>query len=172
MDVRVSTTNAVAAGLVGGLAGAWAMDQFTRVWNKVVPQSQHDSSRRPPLPYSQQEWDSTSRSAALIAKYAVGRNLTDKERRQGAQIVHFTVGAGGGAIYGAVLGRRNKCVVACGAAFGVVLWVVAEELAMSVLGINDPPQNYSMAMHANSLGEHLAYGTTIGLISKALFAIL
>src|SRR5438270_135356 len=121
---------AVAAGLLGGLAGAWAMDQFTRVWNNVVPQTQRDSSRRPPLPYSQQEWDSTSRSAAFIAKYAVGRNLTGNERRQGAQIVHFAVGAAGGALYGALLGRRNKCLISSGAWFGVVLWLVGEELAM------------------------------------------
>lgn len=148
------------------------MDQFTRMWNNVVPQSQHDSRRRPPLPYSQQEWDSTSRTAAVVAKYALSRNLTDTQRMLGAQIVHFTVGAAGGAIYGALLGHRTKCLIASGAAFGVVLWLVAEEVAMSAIGINDPPQSYSMAMHANSLGEHLAYGTAIGLISKVLFAIL
>jgi hypothetical protein len=156
---------------VGGLAGAWAMDQFTRVWNKVVPQSQHESNRRPPLPYSQQEWDSTSRTAALIAKYAAGRNLTDTERRQGAQIVHFTVGAAGGALYGALLGRRSKRLISSGAWFGMLLWLVGEELAMTVFEINDPPQSYSTAMHANSLGEHIAYGTTLGLFSNALFAI-
>jgi hypothetical protein len=54
--------------------------------------------------------------------------------------------------------------------FGFVLWLVGEEVAMSVLDINDPVRAYSLSMHANSLGEHLAYGVMTGLISTALLA--
>jgi hypothetical protein len=101
----------------------------------------------------------------------LGRELTFAETKVGAEIVHFLVGGTGGALYGALLGRRGRNPVFAGAAFGFVLWLVGEEVAMSVLGINDPPQSYSIAMHANSLGEHLAYGIATGLISTALLAI-
>lgn len=107
----------------------------------------------------------------MAARYLLGRRLTASETKTGARIVHFMVGGGGGALYGAVFGGRAKNPLSAGAAFGLALWLFGEEVAMSALGINDPPQSYSIAMHTNSLGEHIAYGLATGLISTALLAI-
>lgn len=146
------------------------MDQFTRAWKQFVPDSKRDGRTQPPLPYSQQEWDSTSRSAAMFARDVLGKKLTDSETRMGARIVHFTVGAAGGALYGTILGQRVTNRVLAGTGFGLALWLVGEEVLMPALGINDPARSYSVAMHANSLGEHVAYGITTGLISTGLLA--
>jgi hypothetical protein len=72
-------------------------------------------------------------------------------------------------LYGVLLGRARHPILA-GAAFGSLLWLLAEELGMSALGINDPLPSYSLAMQANSLGEHIAYGIATGVLSTALLA--
>ena len=74
--------SAAVTGLLAGLAGAWAMDQFTRAWRRWGAGSKQGHSF--PLPYSQQEWDSTSRSAARAARY-FGRELSAKQRELGAE---------------------------------------------------------------------------------------
>jgi hypothetical protein len=159
-----STARAICAGGAAGLAGALAMDQFTRVWNLFVPESKQRSKPRASLPYSAQEWDSTSRTASKTAS-VLGRSLTAEQRRCGAQIVHFTVGIFGGAAYALLFGRKPG--VLSGLAFGSALWLIGEELAMPALGINDPPQHYTLADHANSLGEHIAYGIVTGALCDA-----
>jgi hypothetical protein len=165
-----SRSKAVIAGFAGGLAGAWAMDQFTRAWNAIVPDSKRPKPG-PPLPYSQQEWDSTSRTASQAAEFLLQRKLTDRETMVGAQVVHFAVGGLVMAGYAGLFPRKLKQPVASGLIFGLGLWFVAEELAMAVLKITDPPQDYSVPMHLNSLGEHFAYGVASTLVARALIAI-
>ncbi len=163
---KQSRCSAAVAGLLGGVAGAWAMDQFTRAWQQLVPDSKHISFS--PLPYSRQEWDSTSRTAAVAGRYLLGRELSGKEREIGAQVVHFAVGAAGGAVYGMFIGRGSFHPLISGLAFGTALWLFGEEIAMPLLGINNPPQGYSLADHANSLGEHLVYGISTAAVARLL----
>jgi uncharacterized membrane protein YagU involved in acid resistance len=160
---RHSNSAAALAGLAGGLLGAWAMDQFTRAWNHFVSEAKQLSP-----PYSAQEWDSTSRTASWVANFAFGRELTRREKIVGAQLMHYGVGSAAGAIYGLWRARRSHSTLASGVAFGFALWLVGEEIAMPLLGINDPAQAYSIADHANSLGEHIAYGVTTAVITRAL----
>ena len=163
-------SKAMVAGFLGGILGAFAMDQFTRVWKTIVPDSKQ--TEQPPLPYSQQEWDSTSRTACRVAEPMLGRPLTTPEKALGAQVVHFAAGGVAGAAYATGIARRYWNPITSGVIFGAALWLVGEELAMPLLGINDPPSAYSCSMHLNSLGEHLAYGVTTALVSKGLTAIL
>ncbi len=166
--VRQSRQTAAIAGLSGGLAGAWAMDQFTRLWQQFTSEGAAAQRQWIPLPYSQQEWDSTSRTAARAARYLLGREFSCKQRKLGAQFMHFAVGAAGGAMYGAFIDPRFSRSLLSGLLFGATLWLVGEEIAMPLLGINNPPQHYSIADHANSLGEHLIYGITTAVVASLL----
>lgn len=144
------------------------MDQFTRIWSGLVPQSEQGLRQRPPLPYSAQEWDSTSRSATRVAAWLLGRTLAPAEQKLGAQAVHFAVGGLGGALYAVVFDRQRRSPLPSGLAFGIGLWLLGEEIAMPILGINGPPRHYSFADHANSLGEHMAYGMVMAVVSRWL----
>lgn len=163
-------SKAALVGLSAGIAGAWAMDQFTRGWKRFVPDSEH-AEDRPPLPYSQQEWDSTSRCARSAARCFLQRTLSQREEQLAAQIVHFVVGGVAAGAYAALLPRTSRRL-ASGMLFGGMLWLVGEELAMTLLKINNPLRDYSAAMHLNSLGEHIAYGTVTSLTIRALSAII
>lgn len=60
---RTRLLKASTSGFVAGLADAWAMIQFTRLWNMLLPQDAGHAPRQ--LRYSQQEWDATSRLAEV-----------------------------------------------------------------------------------------------------------
>jgi uncharacterized membrane protein YagU involved in acid resistance len=58
-----------------------------------------------------------------------------------------------------------------GASFGIVFWLLGDELAMPLLGLNAMPRDYSVLMHLNSLGEHVVFGMTAELVRRALLEL-
>ncbi|MGB0012377.1 MAG: DUF1440 domain-containing protein [Candidatus Sulfotelmatobacter sp.] len=145
-------------GAAAGMSGAWAMVQFTRLWNKVFARPQ---SRKPlPLPYSQQEWNATSTIAESVASSVLGRHLTAREKRAGAIIVHYAVGSAAGAFY-AVSARHSTAITRCsGALFGLAIWLLENNLLLPLAGMSARHNRYSLLDHANSLGEHLIFAVT------------
>lgn len=154
------------AGFAGGVAGAWAMRRFSAAWRKLGG----PSFAPPGTPYSSQEWDSAGGAAEVAAKLLLGRRLSGEERLCGAGAVHYMVGglvAAGYAVAGDVCPPLRA---GSGAAFGIVFWLLGDELTMPWLGLNNQFRNYSLLMHLNSLGEHVVYGMTAELVRRALLA--
>lgn len=152
------------AGFVGGVAGAWAMRYFSSVWRKLGG----PSTAPPGTPYSSQEWDSAGGAAELTAKLLLGRSLSPEEKLWGAAAVHYVVGGLVAAGYAAAGEAYPPLRAGSGAAFGIVFWLLGDELAMPWLGLNAKPRDYSVLMHLNSLGEHVVYGMTADLVRRAL----
>ena len=163
---RISYSKTILLGTAAGLSGAWVMTQFTRLWKILLPCT--EKSETPPIPFSQEEWDSTSAIAEGIASPLLGRALSLREKKTGAVIVHYVVGGAGGAVY-ATLARRSTAITwGRGAFFGFAVWLFANELLMPVLGVTDKLGRYAWRQQANSLGEHLVYAfTTDALYRRA-----
>lgn len=93
-------------------------------------------------------------------------------------VLSWAVRAGYGllvaALYGALRtpGRQRRHTtrgaVASGAALGVGLWLVGDELAMPLLGLADKPTAYHPTRHAQGLIERLAYGVATATTARAL----
>ncbi|HEX8110896.1 MAG TPA: hypothetical protein VF516_24355, partial [Kofleriaceae bacterium] len=64
--------------------------------------------------------------------------------------------------------RTTGGAIASGAALGVGLWVVGDELAVPLLGLADKPTAYHPSQHAQGLVEHLAYGVAAATTARAL----
>ena len=155
------------AGFAGGVAGAWAMRGFSAIWRKLGGQS----SAPPGTPYSSQEWDSAGGAAEVAAKLLLGRSLSLDEKLQGAAAVHYVVGGLVAAGYAAAGETYPPLRARYGAAFGIVFWLLGDELAMPWLGLNAMPHDYSVLMHLNSLGEHVVYGMTAELVRRTLLEL-
>ena len=156
-----SLTRTLVAGGIGGLAGACAMSGFARLSGTLASRTGHLSERGATrIPYSEQEWDATTRIAQAAARRLLNRRLNGKEERIGAAMVHYAVGAASGAAY-AVLARRFPQVGKCsGAIFGAAMWLLSDELLMPATGTTRKLRNYSVLAQANALGEHIVYGVT------------
>lgn len=161
---RKNWSRLLLAGFAGGVAGAWAMREFSAVWRKLGGPSSAPSGS----PYSSQEWDSASGAAEVAAKVLLGRSLLLQEKLRGAAAVHYVVGGLMAAGYAAAAEVCLAVRAGSGSLFGVVFWLMGDELAMPRLGLTAKASNYSLLMHLNSLGEHVVYGTTAELVRRAL----
>lgn len=153
---------------MAGVAGVWTMTQFTKLWNALLPRFSGDDPLRPPVPYSRQEWDSTSRIAEKVGSRAFRRPLTLRETKAGAAIVHYAVGGAAGVCYAILAHRSSLIATRSGAVFGIGLWLIADEYVIPSLGLSRKLRDYSLVTQANSLGEHLIYGITTDLAYRSL----
>jgi uncharacterized membrane protein YagU involved in acid resistance len=74
------------------------------------------------------------------------------------EAVHYGMGALSGAIYGTVAEVLPIVRAGNGLLFGAVLWFVADEMALSAVGLATRPSAYPPSTHAYALSSRLVYG--------------
>ena len=157
-------------GVVGGLIGTLAMGQY---WTKIAPQVQPDEGgdeqaepdQNVISPLGQQHEDGERATAALgrSAYELVAHQTPGKETRAVmSEAVHWAMGLGSGAIYGALSARHGAGLLS-GGVFGAALWLMADESLVPLLGLQDGPASTPPRGHLNRLGAHLSYGAALGL---------
>lgn len=164
-----SLLSAIVCGFAAGLSGLSAMDRFT----SLAARRSLEPNRL--LPYSMQEWDATTRIANSTACWMTGRNLSEKELKTGATIVHHATAATVGALYGALVYRSTAIAQSrmnsglAGAFFGVGVWLIGDELLLPALGVLKR-EDYTAGMRTEALVAHLTYGIATGLSYRQLMA--
>lgn len=96
--------------------------------------------------------------AAEKAADLVGRNLSDEERQRLGAGIHWALGIGMGALYGALRGRFEEMDFGHGLAFGTFFWGAVDETLNPVLGLTPGPEAFPMETHARGLAGHLTFG--------------
>jgi len=171
-------------GLVGGVAGTLAMGQYwTRVAPRLQPPSPQDGggedSAPPPdqhviSPLGQQHQNGESSTAALgrfAYELAAHKTPSQDTRAVLSEAVHWAMGAGSGALYGALSARSGEGPLS-GSVFGAALWLSVDETLVPLLGLQDGPASSEWRGHLNRLGAHVSYGAALGLSVWALGKLL
>ena len=176
-------TKGAIAGLVAGLVGSWAANQFHSLWSYLAGEEQNpdvarlsDRGGRPDTAAAKEnvasgeppEEDATVAIASKSSDAVFEHSLTKKEKHRAGVAVHYTFGAVSGALYGAVSEVAPLARILSGAAFGVGIWLAAVEVALPTLKLTQPPWRYPFRMHAYSLISHLVYGTVTEQSREAL----
>lgn len=162
---------AVLAGLVGGLIGSFAMNQFQNVWSRVSKALRKDSGEEQKQGEQQSE-DATMKAAGKIAEVG-GQQLSHEQKARLGPVVHYAFGTLQGGIYGAVTelaGNRRGLVP--GLTFGAALFGLADELAVPALGLSGKPTESPLSSHLYALASHLVYGITTDSVVRGLRAVL
>jgi hypothetical protein len=162
--------NGIIAGAIGGLIGTWAMSEAQRGWTRAVgdevPASAGGKHDARDWQERSEDQNSNEIAAQVVARYLLGRRLTQDELRFAAPLMHYSFGAVVGALYGAYAerGRRARS----GAGFGIVVWLAADEIAMPLLGLSAPTSRRPFEMHMQSLAAHLVYGAATESARRAV----
>ncbi len=177
---RSSIGKGALAGLIGGLAGAWTMNQFQTLLSKVSrskndseaqqqPSSQASGSQEEQQRQQSQEedGDATMKAANKLAQAVLHRELKPREKRIGGPIVHYAFGAGMGVLYGMTAEAFPASTKAAGLPFGTVLWATADEAAVYLFGLSGSPLEYPLTSHLSALAAHLVYGVTTDVVRRA-----
>lgn len=105
----------------------------------------------------------TNAADALTRKFA-GRSLTAEEGHAAGVFMHYAFGAVSAAAFGLALPHDARHPTAWGIAYGVAIWLAADEIIAPAMKLSAPPWRYSARTHFASFAEHLIYGLVVGRI--------
>jgi hypothetical protein len=143
----------LARGALAGAAATWVMN---RVTTYMYEHEDREVRRREDEARGNKDAYVT---AAEKAADLLGTELNGKGGRAGTAI-HWALGVGIGALYGALRGRVPRVDSGQGSAFGTAFWLLVDEGANPALGLTPGPTAFPWQAHARGLAGHLAYGVT------------
>jgi putative membrane protein len=163
----------VLAGVAGGLAAAWMMNEFSSTVGQKLSDAVETPAEKQELQQQSDGEDATMKMADKIVETVTGgQHLTHAQREVGGPIVHYSFGALMGGVYGALAEYCDATKAGFGTAFGGVLFAVVDVFGVPAMGIGPWPDQYPVSSLANPLGAHLAYGFTTELVRRAVRTIL
>jgi putative membrane protein len=176
---RRSTAKGILAGIAGGLAGAWAMNQFQAVLSEASEKftsngspGSHSGKGEDRQPSEESSEDATMKAAGKISMGLLRRPLSKDQKKKAGPVVHYAFGALAGGIYGAGVENMPRAKTAAGAPFGAALFLAADEVAEPLLGLSGLPLQYPWSTHAQALASHLVYGVTTEVVRKSVRMVL
>jgi len=119
-----------------------------------------------------EQWARRGQSATEVAAKklagAVGASPSKTQIKATEGAIHFGVGAGAGATYGAIRRHVPAPAITKGLGFGATLWLMADEGLNPALGLTPGPADFPWQTHARGLVSHLVFGlVTEGVLSLA-----
>lgn len=155
------------AGVAGGLLASFLMEQFQAAWSAAAESfSPSKKSRgRPADP-------TTVKAANLISQKVAGRKVPPDYKPLAGEAVHYAMGAGSAAIYGALAEVAPVVTIGNGCGFGTALFVAADEVAVPAAGLSKSPREIPLTTHIYALASHLVYGWLTETVRRAVRSAL
>jgi len=177
------------AGLAGGLVASWAMNQFQAAWTRAAagfetphgaqsmqpsegPNPNETADSKQSKEEKEHQDDATVETAKVISTNVFGHELTESEKKPAGAAVHYAFGTATGGLYGAMAEVAPQVTAAAGLPFGAVFWVVADEMAVPLLGLAKGPAAYPVSTHVYALASHLVYGMAAEFSRRAVRHVL
>jgi uncharacterized membrane protein YagU involved in acid resistance len=167
------------AGMIGGAVAAWVMNEYSAAEQRRTQRFEQGRQRAPQQaqmarraqPTQQQqsvggEEDATMKTAQLISRRLFHHELTAEERKIAGPIVHYGYGTLAGGLYGALAELWSLPSAGFGLLYGMLLWLVGDEIAVPALRLGPPPTKVPARAHADYLGAHLAYGIALDIARR------
>ena len=179
---RYTTVKGLAAGAIGGLVGSFAMNQLQAGMSRLL-ENPHDRAdkkerarqaqgwkehREPAQPQDAEVENATVKAAIAVSETVFHHKLRPDQRARAGNAMHYAFGIAIGALYGMSAEEWDAVRAGQGTAFGAALWLTSDEIAVPVLKLAKPPQEYPIRVHAMALASHLVYGVTTELVRRAL----
>lgn len=159
---HASLVGDLARGALAGAAATWVMGQLTTYLYE------HEAREAREAEDSAREGKTAYGAAAEKVAGLAGRELSDEQRKQAGSALHWLLGAGAGAVYGALRHRVPGADLGNGLLFGTAFWAVVDEGANTVFGLTPPPQAFPWQTHARGLAGHLVFGLAADTALRAL----
>jgi uncharacterized protein DUF1440 len=151
------------AGAIAGLVGAYAMERFQALWSETEKKSRPRLTAR-----AAKDEPTTVKAAERVVENVLHTELPDELKPVAGEAVHYGMGIFSGAIYGAIAEVVPVVRAGNGLLFGAVLWFVADETAVSAVGLAKRPSEYPPSTHAYALSSHLVYGFVTETVRRIL----
>lgn len=148
------------AGFVGGLVGGFVQSHVVpRIlpWGPSPPEGAGPGHETADMRAARRTWEGV-----------LEREIPTEREPLAADVAHYALAGGIGAVYGALASRWKALTIGGGTVLGVASWILGDELASPVLGLAEAPQRYPLSTHTYGLASNLEYGMTTELVRRAL----
>jgi len=162
MAERQSLTADLIDGAIAGVVATWVMGKVTTaLYEREDRQAREheDDARGGKTAYG---------VAAEKTAKLMGGELSEDERKQYGQAIHWALGIGAGAVYGALRPRHERASLAGGLLFGAAFWLLMDETLTPALGLTAGPTAFPWQTHARGLTGHLVFGAVANTALHAL----
>lgn len=153
------------AGALAGLAAGYVMERFQAWWSEQEEKSGGGSSDPAAEP-------STVKAADRVSMAVTGHPVPPAGRDAAGEAVHYTTGAGVGAVYGALAEIAPATTFGFGAAYGAAVALGLDETVVPALGLAKGPGETPPSVHAYGLVSHLVYGLALEGSRRIIRAVL
>lgn len=146
-----------AAGLAGEKIMAPVMERLQSLRSSESKEREKNVSPGPPL-----------QLAVAMGERLFHVHLEESQKKIASSGLHYGVAIAGGLAYLGLRNTTNLSPSAAGAAAGLGVWLVLDEIANPILGLTAPPWKYPVTTHSNAFVSHLVYGLTIAAVAESL----
>jgi hypothetical protein len=169
-----------AAGVIGGMAGAWAMNRFQALLKAAAahcPSHEQSASEAGSGQAEQRHQAQSSggggepatvKLAETVSREVFHHPLSRQEKRVAGPAVHYGYGAAVGGVYGALGEVLPVVTMGAGLPYAAALWLLGDEVAVPLLGLSKVPSQYPLSTHASALASHLVYGLVLELTRRTV----
>lgn len=151
--------NRVLSGIGYGLLAAIVMELFQSELHRAT-KTAPESAPQPPA-----KKPATVVAADRLSQALVGHPLDPRAEWLAGEGMHYATGAVLGAVYSLSQERLPGNRLARGALFGTLVFVFADELMNTALGLTESPLKYPLRSHAYALASHLVFGSTLAALA-------
>lgn len=163
----------ILAGVAGGLVASWVMNEFSTTLGQKLSDAVESPQDKAELQRQSDGEDATMKAADRIVETVTGgRHLSHEQREVGGPIVHYSMGALSGGVYGALAEYCDATKAGFGTTFGAILFATADVFGVPAMKLGPWPDEYPVSSLANPLATHLVYGATTELVRRLVRLIL
>ncbi|MEO6872463.1 MAG: DUF1440 domain-containing protein [Chthoniobacterales bacterium] len=155
------------AGIAGGLLASFLMEQFQAAWSATA-EAIHPSKKQP----GRKADPANVKAANLLSEKITGRKVPAAYKPVAGEAMHYGIGAGSAALYGALAEVAPVVTIGDGLAFGTAVFVLVDEVAVPKAGLSKPPQEIPLTTHVYALASHLVYGWITETVRRAVRGVL
>lgn len=160
------------AGVAGGLAASWLMNRFLADPGKKLRHAVQSDVENLKEQKSSLEQSAAMKTADAVASAASGRHLSREELEKAAPVVHYTLGAILGAMYGGLAEYLPPVKTGFGTAYGSVVFGVADLIAVPAFKFSGSSGGQPVALLVSPFSAHVVYGVTAELVRRVVRTIL
>jgi hypothetical protein len=175
-----SVLRGIITGATAGIAATLIMDQFlklTSAGQKAVEKQMKLAQGHSPWEIAheqaQQEQQAAQQegSTEIVARKiveATGNTLDKDKKKTAGQAVHYTFGTLMGIVYGVSVELVPEATTGAGTAFGTLLFLGADEIAVPALQLSPTPADTPATDHLQHWAAHVVYGGSLELVRSLL----
>jgi hypothetical protein len=159
----VNKTDVITDAALVGIAGFGAAKVMSKATTFMYEQQSDEAKQQE----KEESYGVAYTVAAKKTAALAGKELSQEQASKGGMALHYALALGWVPVYMVLRRKAGMTPFGAGAAAGLSMAVIVDEVANPLLGFTPPPQKYPLVSHLRGLAGHLVYGLSVAVLVEA-----